>query len=78
MKLAVIKNKGAAVITSKGYVLLSTLGFMGSLEQLILAGNSVLTEIKNKLAQSKEFISYKDEELDAPLRKPGKDCSNRT
>jgi len=42
MKLAVIKNKGAAVITSKGYVLLSTLGFMGSLEQLILAGNNVL------------------------------------
>jgi 2-keto-4-pentenoate hydratase/2-oxohepta-3-ene-1,7-dioic acid hydratase in catechol pathway len=72
MKLAVIKNKGAAVITSKGYVLLSTLGFVGSLEQLILAGNSVLTEIKNKLAQSKGFISYKDEELDAPLRKPGK------
>ena len=72
MKLAVIKNKGAAVITVKGYFLLSTLGFMGSLEQLILAGNSVLTDIKNKLAQSKEFISYKDEELDAPLRKPGK------
>ena len=72
MKLAVIKNKGAAVITSEGYVLLSTLGFVGSLEQLILAGNSVLAEIKNKLAQSKEFISYKDEELDAPLRKPGK------
>jgi 2-keto-4-pentenoate hydratase/2-oxohepta-3-ene-1,7-dioic acid hydratase in catechol pathway len=72
MKLAVIKNKGAAVITSQGYVLLSTLGFVGSLEQLILAGNSVLAEIKNKLAQSKAFISYKDEELDAPLRKPGK------
>ena len=72
MKLAVIKNKGAAVITSQGYVPLSTLGFVGSLEQLILAGNSILAEIKNKLAQSKEFISYKDEELDAPLRKPGK------
>ena len=72
MKLAVIKNKGAAVITGKGYVLLNTLGFLGSLEQLILAGNSVLTDIKNKSAQSKEFISYKDEELDAPLRKPGK------
>ena len=72
MKLAVIKNKGAAVITSQGYVLLSTLGFVGSLEQLILAGNSILVEIKNKLAQSKEFISYKEKELDAPLRKPGK------
>jgi 2-keto-4-pentenoate hydratase/2-oxohepta-3-ene-1,7-dioic acid hydratase in catechol pathway len=72
MKLAVIKNKGAAVITSKGYVLLSTLGFVGSLEQFILAGNSVLTDIQDKLAQSKEFISYKDEELDAPLRNPGK------
>ena len=72
MKLAVIKNKGAAVITSQGYVLLSKLGFMGSLEQLILAGNSVLADIKNKLAQSMEFISYKNEEFDAPLRKPGK------
>jgi len=72
MKLAVIKNKGAAVVTSKGYVLLSKLGFIGSLEQLILAGSEVLSDIKNKLAQSKEFISYKDEELDAPLRKPGK------
>ena len=72
MKLAVIKNKGTAVVTSKGYVLLSTLGFVGSLEQLILAGKEVLSDIKNKLAQSKEFINYKDEELDAPLRKPGK------
>jgi len=72
MKLAVIKNKGTAVVTSKGYVLLSTLGFVGSLEQLILAGKEVLSDIKNKLAQSKEFISYEDEELDAPLRRPGK------
>ena len=72
MKLAVIKNKGAAVITSQGYVLLSTLGFMGSLEQLILAGSEVLSDIKNKLDQLKDFIGITNEELDAPLRKPGK------
>ena len=72
MKLAVIKNKGAAVVTGKGYVLLSTLGFMGSLEQLILAGSEVLSDIKNKLDQLKDFIGITNEELDAPLRKPGK------
>ena len=72
MKLAVMKNKGAAAIADNGYVLLSKLGFTGSLEQLISTGSSGLVEIKNKLASYNEFIPYKNEELDAPLRMPGK------
>lgn len=72
MKLGVIKNKGAAVITDKGYALLGKLGFSGSLEQLISVGSSGLTEIKNKLTFYNMFIPYENEELDAPLRKPGK------
>lgn len=72
MKLGVIKNKGAAVITDKGYILLSELGFAGSIEQLISAGAYGLSEIKNNLSKSNEFIPFKNEELDAPLRKPGK------
>lgn len=72
MKLGVIKNKGAAVITDKGYVLLSKLGFIGSLEQLISDDRSGLTDIKNKLIKYTEFISFNNEELDAPLRNPGK------
>ena len=47
MKLGVIKNKGAAVITDNGYALLSNLGFTGSIEQLISAGPDAVTEIKN-------------------------------
>lgn len=72
MKLAVIKNRGSAVITEKGYVLLSKLGFNGSLEQLISTGISGLAEIKNGLTSYSEFIPFNNEELDAPLRKPGK------
>lgn len=72
MKLGVIKNKGAAVITDKGYVLLSKLGLISSLEQLISVGSSGLTNIKNKLITYTEFISFNNEELDAPLRNPGK------
>lgn len=72
MKLAVIKNRGSAVITEKGYVLLSKLGFNGSLEQLISTGISGLAEIKNGLTSYSEFIPCNNEELDAPLRKPGK------
>ncbi|MCX6151414.1 MAG: fumarylacetoacetate hydrolase family protein [Ignavibacteriales bacterium] len=72
MKLGAIKNKGAAVCFDDGYVLLSKLGFTGSLEQLISAGTDVLGEVKNKLALNNEFIPYKNEDLDAPLRKPGK------
>ena len=34
MKLGVIKNKGAALITDNGYTLLSNLEFTGSIEQL--------------------------------------------
>ncbi len=70
MKLGVIKNKGAAVITDNGYILLSELGFAGSIEQLISAGAYGLAEIKNNLSKSNEFIPFKNEELDAPLRKP--------
>jgi len=71
MKLGVTKNKGAGVITENGYILLSKLGFTGSLEQLISA-SSGLVEIKNKLAKHSESIPFNKEELDAPLRKPEK------
>lgn len=72
MKLGVIKNKGAAVITDNGYILLSKLGFRGAIEQLISAGADGLAEIKNNLSKFNEFIPFRNEELDAPLRKPGK------
>ena len=72
MKLGVVKNKGAAVITDNGYVLLNRLGFVGSIEQLISVGADGLAEIKNNLSQSNEFSPFKNEELDAPIRKPGK------
>lgn len=72
MKLGVIKNTGAAIITDNGYVLLNRLGFVGSIEQLISAGADDLAEIKSNLSKFNEFLPYKNEELDAPLRKPGK------
>jgi len=72
MKLGVIKNKGAGVITDNGYILLSEIGFAGSIEQLISSGAYGLEEIKNNLSKSNEFIRFKNEELDAPLRKPGR------
>jgi len=72
MKLGVIKNEGAAAITDNGYVLLNKLGFAGSIEQLISAGANGLIEIKNKLSTHSKFIPFKDEQLDAPLRTPGK------
>ena len=53
-------------------LLLSELGFAGSIEQLISAGADGLSEIKNNLSKFNEFIPFKNEELDAPLRNPGK------
>lgn len=72
MKLGVIKNEGAAVIADNGYILLNKLGFAGSIEQLISIGANGLIEIKNKLSTYSEFIPFKDEQLDAPMRAPGK------
>jgi len=72
MKLGVIKNKGAAVITGRGYVLLNNLGFNGSLEQLISEGNNALDNIRNKMISFNEYEKFNPEELDAPLRNPGK------
>lgn len=72
MKLGVIKDKGAALITDKSYVLLSELGFAGSLEQLISTDSNELNKLKNRLSAYNEFTPFKDEELDAPLRTPGK------
>jgi hypothetical protein len=56
MKLGVIKNKGAAVINNGSYALLSRLGFNGSLEQLISAGDDYLQEIKNSLKIFNEYL----------------------
>jgi len=72
MKLGVIKNKGAVVITGKGYALLKELGFSDSLEQLISAGNGAVEKIKTNLKSYNDFIPFEKEELDAPLRNPGK------
>ncbi len=72
MKLGVIKNKGAAVITQNGYVLLDKLGFSGSLEQLIFAEKNRLSKMKNNIKSYNDFLPFENEELDAPLRKPGK------
>jgi 2,4-didehydro-3-deoxy-L-rhamnonate hydrolase len=72
MKLGVIKNKGAAVIKDGSYALLGRFGFEGPLEQLISAGDEYLQEIRNSLKNFNEFIPLKNEDLDAPLRKPGK------
>ncbi len=72
MKLGVIKNKGAAVITQNGYVLFDKLGFSGSLEQLIFAEKDRLDKMKNNIKSYNDFLPFENEELDAPLRKPGK------
>lgn len=72
MKLGVIKNKGAAAISENGYVLLKDLGFDGSVEQLISEGSGRLDEIKTALSEWKEFTAFSEQELDAPLRNPGK------
>lgn len=72
MKLGVIKNKGAAVITEKGYTLLDKLGVGGSLEKLISLGNDSLAKINANLKTFSDFIPFEEEQLDAPLRNPGK------
>jgi len=72
MKLGVIKNKGAAVIIDNSYVLLESLGINKSLEEFTADEENSLVELKTKLSAHKEFIPFKNEELDAPLRMPGK------
>lgn len=72
MKLGVIKNKGAVVITQKGYAQLDKLGISGSLEELIFAGKDRLEKIKDNLKIYSDFIPFENEQLDAPLRNPGK------
>lgn len=72
MKLGVIKNKGAAVITERGFALLDKLAFSSSLEQLIFEGNIELEKITDNLKSYNEFIPFQNVELDAPLRNPGK------
>ena len=72
MKLGVIKNKGASVITDKGYVLLDDIGFSLTIEEVIKSGKTILTELEIKLRSFTDFISFDNEQLDAPLRNPGK------
>lgn len=72
MKLGVIKNKGAAVITADGYVLLSDLGITKTLEQLIADEKISIDGLKTRLSSHREFLPYKNEDLDPPLRMPGK------
>lgn len=72
MKFAVIKNKGAAVINEGGYILLKDLGFAGSLEDLIYTGKSILTEISTRVETTKTYSAFEPNELDAPLKHPGK------
>ena len=72
MKLGVIKNKGAVIITQKGYAQLDNLGISGSLEELIFSGKDRLEKIKDNLKIYSDFIPFENEQLDAPLRNPGK------
>lgn len=72
MKLGVIKNKGAAAVTPSGYVLLIELGYSGTLEQLINENPEVLAKLEVKLSSHKKFTPLREEDLDAPLRSPGK------
>jgi 2-keto-4-pentenoate hydratase/2-oxohepta-3-ene-1,7-dioic acid hydratase in catechol pathway len=72
LKLGVIKNSGPAVINGNGYILLSELGFTGTLEQLIKHDSSILKQLRDKLNSSEVYTSFKPEQLDAPLKEPGK------
>ena len=72
MKFAMIKNKGAAVVTEAGYALLSDLGFSGTLENLITSGGGVAGDIKAELSAFSNYTSLNPGELDAPLKNPGK------
>lgn len=72
MKFALIKNKGAVVVNEFGYISLHDLGFTGSLEQLISAGDNVLSEIKREIDTTIKYERLNQNELDAPLRNPGK------
>ena len=72
MKLGIIKNEGPAIITDGGYVLLSKLGFNISLEELISEGDKILDKLNDSLLTSAHLIKYEKEQLQAPLKKPGK------
>lgn len=71
MKYAVIKNKGAAVVTEKGYVFLKSIGYTSSLEDLIKF--NLLDGIQEKLnSYAGNYFLFDYNELDAPLKNPGK------
>jgi len=72
MKLGIIKNEGPAIITDGGYVLLSKLGFNISLEELISEGDKILDKLNDTSLTSAQLIKYEKEQLQAPLKKPGK------
>lgn len=72
MKFGFIKNEGASIITNNGYVTLKKLGFPGTLEELIKSDKAVQLELESLIKSWSEFTTYENEQLDAPLKNPGK------
>lgn len=72
MKLGRLKNNTNILITGNGAFDLKSLGFKGSLLELIESEEEVLTEIINYSKGLKPNLDFRNEDLTAPYERPSK------
>ena len=72
MKLGTSKNGCAVLIKDESYLPLSSLGFEGSLKNLICAGSTEIELVREAARYANHFIPLVENELDAPYYDPSK------
>ncbi len=72
MRLATLKDNSLAGVTENGLIKLSTLGYSGTIMDLIKAGEKIWNEIKQLLENTKEGSEFKLSDLAAPVSNPHK------
>lgn len=74
MKFATLKRGEAVSVIDDKYIPLSELGFEGNLLDLIRNGNGAIKEVKNASQNLKSGagVSFRPEDLDAPIVSPSK------
>jgi 2-keto-4-pentenoate hydratase/2-oxohepta-3-ene-1,7-dioic acid hydratase in catechol pathway len=72
MRLATLKDGSAVLVSKRGIIPFSKLGFPGTMLKLIEAGESELKKLENSTLGIKKDFILAHKTLDAPLRNPSK------
>jgi 2-keto-4-pentenoate hydratase/2-oxohepta-3-ene-1,7-dioic acid hydratase in catechol pathway len=72
MRLATLKDGSSIVVSRSGIIPFSKLGFVGSMRELIEAGEAEWKKLEDSIKGIKKDIILSHRTLDAPLRNPSK------